>query len=546
MHFDTLILNATVVDGSKGPKAVFEDAAVGIRSGRIAAVDRAADLSRATAREAIDAAGKVVAPGFIDVHIHSEIALISGDESDRYGALKQGVTTHLLAPDGFGWTGLSPDRAKELWQYTLFCYGKPHTLAELFSVGCDAPARAARGRAAAFPGWVSPEEYLALFPGRTPANVVPQAPHCAIRLAAMGWEPRPAEASELETMRRETRAWMEAGAVGIALGLDYQPSASSDTRELVELCKVVREYGGIYAAHVRYLGLGRPGAWRETMEIGEKAGIPVHISHEFVTDETAPLLEEAEKRCDLTFESYVYPAGCTHLTLTLPLWAQAGGPEAVRRRLKDKEARRRMAEALEEALRARLAGGGDAVFAANQTGRYIGMGIAEAARLAGKGLGEFALEMLEEEDPYALMIYHHEGGEERHRRMVRDTYAHPRMIVASDGVYHGARPHPRAWGCFARALRLAVRELGVLSLGEAVHKMSGFPAERFGIKDRGFVREGYGADLVIFDPDAVRDEATWEEPRREPAGIERVMVNGEWVIVHGRPTGKLPGQVLRR
>jgi len=524
MHFDTLIKNAVVIDGSNGPDARRDNGGVAISNGRIAALLDANELAHVTADEVVDAAGMVVAPGFIDVHIHSEIALINGSDPDRYGALKQGVTTHLLAPDGFGWAGLSPDRARELWRYTLFCYGES-------DVSLD---------------WQTPEEFLNIFRGRTPANVVPQAPHCAIRLAAMGWEPRFATEDELDAMRRSTRTWMEAGAVGIALGLDYQPSACADTRELIELCKVVREYGGIYAAHVRYNGLGRPGAWRETMEIGEKADIPVHISHEFVTDETEPLLEEAAKRCDLSFESYVYPAGCTHLTLTLPLWAQAGGPEGVKRRLRDSETRRRMAAALEATLRARIEAGGNAVFAANQTGRYIGMGIADAAREADKSLGEFAVDILEEEDPYALMIYHHEGDEERHQRMVRNTYAHPRMMIASDGVYHGERPHPRGWGCFAKALRMGVRELGVLSLEEAIYKMAGFPAERFGIKDRGFLRKGYGADLVVFDPNVVADRSTWDEPRLEPLGIDRVMVNGEWVVNQGRPTGKLPGRVLTR
>lgn len=516
MYFDVLIKGGTVVDGS-GQRPGFR-ADVGIVGDKIAAVDR---IEGAEAAEVIDATGKVVSPGFIDVHVHSEIALLGGPH--RYGGLLQGVTTHLLAPDGFGWAPLPADLGREMWSYTLFAYGEADLTVD----------------------WPTPEAYLSLFAGNTPANVVPQVPHCAVRLAVIGWEPRPATDAELEAMKRITRQWMEAGAVCLCLGLDYQPSAFSTTEELIELSKVVREFDGVYAAHIRNNGLGKVGAWRETMEIGERANIPVHISHEFVNPVTEPLLEEAAQRCDLTFESYMYPAGCTHLTLLLPLWAQAGGNEALRRRLKVPEDRRRMAEALEAVLAQRAAMGGDVVMAANQTGRYIGRGVVELARELGMGLGELAVRLLEEEDPYALMVMHHGGTPQDHRTMIEKTINHPRMMVASDGIYHGPHGHPRGYGCFARVLRLCVRELQAVSLEQAIYKMSGFPAERFRIKDRGLLRPGYGADIVIFDPETVADRSTWEEPWLEPVGIDRVLVNGESVVAGGRPTGALPGRVLR-
>jgi N-acyl-D-amino-acid deacylase len=432
------------------------------------------------------------------------------------------VTTHLAAPDGFGWGGLPPALARELWQYTLFSHG---------------PADLALD-------WRTPDDYLAIFDGNTPVNIVPQVPHCAVRLGAMGWADRPATDAELEQMKTTTRAWMEAGATCLCLGLDYQPSAYADTRELVELCKVVGEYGGIYAAHQRYTDLGTAGAWRETIEIGRRADIPVHVSHESVTAETEPLLAEAAERCDLTFESYLYPAGCTHLALMLPIWTQAGGPDALRDRLGDSALRRRIRDLLADRFAAEADRYGDLVFVHTQTGRYVGQTLAGAAAEAGEPVADFAVRVLEEEHPYALMVFHRAGTAEDHRATARRTLADPRMMVASDGMYHGASAHPRGFGCFAQALRLGVRDLAAVTWEEAIFKMSGFPAERFRIKDRGLLRSGYGADLVIFDPDEIADRATWREPRLPPVGIERVIVNGQTVVLDGQPTGRLPGRVL--
>src|SRR3982750_4747986 len=219
MEFDTLIRNGTVVDGSGQTPAARAD--VGIAGDRIAALGA---LDGATAARTIDATGRVVSPGFIDVHVHSEIELLGGPR--RYGALAQGVTTQVLAPDGFGWAQLPPERARELYEYTLFAYGK---------------------RDLSF-DWPAPGDYLALYAGNTPANVLPQVPHCAVRLAVLGWEPRRATDAEVRGMAKLTRAWYEAGATCLNLGLDYQPSANADFRELAALCRVAREYDAIYAA----------------------------------------------------------------------------------------------------------------------------------------------------------------------------------------------------------------------------------------------------------------------------------------------------------
>ncbi len=518
MEFDQIIRNGTIIDGTGGPS---RRADVAINGDRIIAVD---SLSSSTAGVEIDATSRVVAPGFIDVHVHSEVALLGGPH--RYGSVLQGVTTHLLGPDGFGWAPLSPEMARQMWEATLPFTGEPMTP----DWSLD---------------WPTPESYLAIFAGKTPVNVLPQVPHCAIRLDAMGWSPRPASDVELEHMRRTTRAWFEAGATCLNLGLDYQPSAFADTRELIELSKIAREYNGIYAAHIRYSDIGQAEAWRETMAIGQHAGVPVHISHENVDDVTEPLLAEAAQSCDLTFESYLYPAGCTHLAIMLPVWAQTGGPAGIWQRLQYPSTREVMRDHLEQNLRAGIDLGAKVVFVSTASGRYLGMDIVKAAESEGETLGDFAIRVLDEERPHSLMVYHRPGTEAEHLETHRRTAAHPKMMLASDGMYHGQSAHPRGYGCFARALRLALHDLGNVSLETMVQKMSGFPAERFRITNRGVLQPGYKADVVILDPETVDGPATWTRPRLEAVGIDHVIVNGETVVLAGKPTGVLPGRVLR-
>ncbi|MGD9711677.1 MAG: amidohydrolase family protein, partial [Thermomicrobiales bacterium] len=249
---------------------------------------------------------------------------------------------------------------------------------------------------------------------------------------------------------------------------------------------------------------------------------------------------------ELTFESYCYPAGCTHHAQMLPTWAQAGGPDADIERLKDSQLRAELTTYLEDRLTIHESRPAKLVIAANQSGEHIGRTLADVAAEQSLPIGEAAIQMLIDEHPYALMVFHRRLSPEQNRSRVRETIAHPMMMVASDGIYHGGFSHPRSYGCFAQALRLGWRELGAVTLEEVVHKMSGFPATRFKVPYRGFCREGYAADLVIFDPANVADGATWEAPLAAPTGISRVMVNGVWVVIDGEPTGLLPGQVLRR
>ena len=512
VKFDIIIAGGNIVDGT-GKRDPFV-ADVGIQSDRITEIG---NLVNADTLCRISADGFVVCPGFVDVHVHSEISLLGG--RDQHAAVLQGVTTHLAAPDGFGWAPLPLKLAQELWHYTQFAYGDE-----------EVPLN-----------WQTPDEYLNMFNGRIPANLYPQVPHCAIRLGAMGWDARPATSDELKTMEHSTRDWLEAGACCLCLGLDYQPSANADLNELVYLSKVAASYDAIYAAHVRYQLIGRKAAWQETVEIAKQADIPVHISHERVDDEVAAILEQVDSEdIDLTFESYLYPAGMTHLAMLLPMEYQTGAPDEMLENLEHPDVQAKSLPYLREKL-----GEANQIIGYNKSGRYIGMLLFQAAAAEGKAIEKFAYDFIRDEAAIETSIMPWSSPAEENERILNRTASHPRMMIASDGVYNIPHPHPRSYGCFVQYLGKYVREKKIVSLKEAVYKMSGFPAERFRIRDRGKIAQGLVADIVIFDPETVADQSTWFEPVQPPIGVNWVFVNGVPVIEDGKVTGKLPGKVLR-
>jgi N-acyl-D-amino-acid deacylase len=525
MDFDLIIRGGTVVDGSRDATA--HPADVALAGDRIAAVEPPGTLDAASAARTLDAWGRVVSPGFIDAHTHTEIALPQDGAKGRFANLLQGVTTILTAPDGFGWCPLPADKARELWRSTIFATGPADPSWDF--------------------DWTTPEKYLASFDGRVPENVVPMAPHNGIRFAAMGWDARVATDAELDAMRAMTRQWMESGAVGLNTGLDYQPGANSDSRELIELGKVVGEYGGVYASHMRYAGVGTGDAFRETMRISIEAGIRVSVAHYQYEDGSKEWIDEAEAdgRADFSFESYMYPAGSTHFLMSLPLPDQVGGPDALQERMHDPAYREHVISSLNLATDRPHNPNARAWFSETKTGRFIGQTVPEAAASMGISEAEFVRILVEEELPDALLVYHRGFTDEEFEPTVRATIRHPRMLVASDGIAHGQQPHPRGAGCFARVLRYQVRERGMVSLETAVHKMSGFVAERYRLRDRGLLKPGFGADVVVFDAATVADRSTWTQPRLEPVGIDAVIVNGVVTADHGTWTGAAPGRVLR-
>lgn len=516
-HFDLIIRGGTVIDGSSKARRTLADVAVA--GGRIQAVG---DLGGATALQELNAKDFIVCPGFIDVHTHIERALLGGPH--QYAAARQGVTTVLTGPDGFGWTGLPSELARSLWRSTSFAYGNVEP------VEWSETAR----------------EYLAQFHLRSPVNVVPQAPHQEIRARVMGWDPSPATPEQRRSMIRALEEWLDAGAVSLCTGLDYQPAANSDWEELRTLCDAAAQNGALYAAHLRYAELGVESAWREIMNLHRATGVSVHVSHEVATSVTGRLLEECDDGIDLTFESYLYPAGCTHLAMMLPLAAQVGGSDAIEARLRDETSRQGLREALRQAMRDVRKKSERIVVVATPTGLDEPIDILSAARERGVQPEDLALKLLEQHSPYALAIYHRGWTETEREDIFQTTIQHPRVLIASDGVYHGPFGHPRSYGCFPQVIRRFVRERGSISLEAAIHRMSGFPASRFGLSDRGILQNGAAADIVIFDESRVRDTATWDQPFSSPVGIRTVLVNGTKVIDREAPTGALPGQVVTR
>lgn len=521
MQFDCIIQNGNVVDGS-GRRPPFR-ANVAVQGDKIAAIGA---LEGAQATTVIDAQDRIVSPGFIDVHVHSEIALLGITEvqtrdQDQLAGVRQGITTNLMSPDGFGWAGLSPQAAREMWRYTQFAYGEAELPLD----------------------WPNPQDYLSFFAGRTPINVCPQIPHGSVRLHAMSWATRPANSQEIDSMKSAACRWMDAGAGAFCLGLDYQPGANASLQELVALSSIVAKRGGLYAAHTRNQALGRVGAWQETMQIARQAQIPVHISHERVDRQAEQLLDQVEREgLDLTFESYLYPAGMTHLALYLPLKVQAGSLGDMLERMRDPRVR----ETSIAHLQTKLGSAGDQIVGYTNSGRYVGLTLAQAAQSAGQTWAEFAYDLILAEDGLECFTVPWEITGQEREETLRRTALHPRALIASDGIYGIPHPHPRGHGCFVHVLRRYVRELGLLTLQQAIYKMSGFPAQRFGLADRGQIAVGKAADLIVFDPATVADRSTWQEPRLPPVGVEEVMVNGEWVIKQGVPTGSRPGRVLRR
>lgn len=499
--FDTVISNGLVIDGTAAATPRADD--VGIVDGRIAQVG---DLSRKERRHTLDAAGRVVAPGFIDTHTHAEIAALAGGP-DRFAPVAQGVTTMLSGADGFGWVGLEGEEQARWWRETMSIYG---TLS-------DPPGR-----------WAEPSEFVEQLRSASIPDVIPMIPHNNVRAVVMGPETRAAGPDDMKKMHEIVDSWLEAGAVGMASGLDYLPGRYSDTDELVELCEHVAEAGGVYASHLRLIDSGRAGAWREAGEIGHRAGLPIRIAHERLDEEGAALLDELSGDVDVTIDSYLYPAGCTSLAFHVPPDLAGEGVDALIDRLRsDPE----VAASLADHLRPRLDGGEgrQVIVAGTSSGRHEGRTLAAIAEEAGKDVGVVGVELLISEAPAALLIYAWQAADATWDQIMRRTLEDPRSMIASDGIYFGGHAHPRGFGTFPRVLGQLVRDKGLVGLGTAVHKMSGKPAEAYGLSDRGVIEPGRRADLVVFDPVLVSGSEDFDRPRRPPIGIETVLIQGETV-----------------
>ena len=516
--FETLIANAKVVDGTG---RTWFRADVGIRGETVTLLEGTPEGVEAGRR--IDATGLVVCPGFIDMHSHSDFALLT--DPFHPPKVSQGVTTEALGQDGLSYAPISDANRGHLVDYLAAVNGRP-------------PAGTA---------WTSVASFLDLFDRATSCNVVFFVPHAAVRLEAMGWADRPPSGPELARMRALAVEGMRDGAFGFSTGLTYVPNVYSDTDELVALAGAVAPYGGLYVTHARY-GLGDRllDPFREAVSVGERAGTPVQISHYHhpvagMGDRMVALVDEARSAgVDVTFDQYPYPAASTILLSLIPPWVHAGGPARLLERIARPDVRDRIAADVFPQWGGSL---GDYVFAhvgSEGNREWEGRSLQDFARARGTRMVDAICDLLIEEDLEVAFVAR-TGNPDNVRTIMR----HPAQMVGSDGLLTGGMPNPRTYGTFPYLLGQAVRE-GDLRLEDAVYKMTGAPARRLGLRDRGVLRDGAKADVVVFDPEAVAARATFEAPRQLAAGIVQVFVNGASVWEHGEHTGALPGRALRK
>ncbi|MFI5085540.1 MAG: amidohydrolase family protein [Actinomycetales bacterium] len=525
-----LIRNATVVDGSGAPAF---SADVALEHGRIAAVEPAGTLSGAGAGT-IDAAAHVLSPGFIDMHAHSDLQLLLNPA--HYAKLSQGVTTELLGQDGLSYAPADDAVLAGIREQIAGWNDNP--------AGFDFSWRTVAG-------------YLDRLDQGIATNAAYLVPQGTVRAMVMGFGPDRPDAARLARMQSLVSEGIRQGAVGMSSGLTYTPGMYADNAELAALCRTVAAAGGFYAPHHRSYGNGALEAYQEMIELGRSTGCAIHLTHatmNFAPNQgrAAALLARIDAAlddgADITLDSYPYLPGATTLAAILPSWSSAGGTRATLLRLADPAALERIRADVE----VRGSDGCHGVPADWDTIEISGVGNAALDSLVGHTVAGIARGSAREpfdvfidtllRDRLATGILQHVGNEEN----VRAIMKHRVHTGGSDGILVGAKPHPRSWGTFPRYLGHYCRELGLLSLEETVHHLTGRPAARLKLHRRGLVRTGYAADLVLFDPQTITDTATFDNPRQPAAGISHVFVNGTAAIESGAPTGALAGRALRR
>ncbi|MFK0291579.1 amidohydrolase family protein [Streptomyces sp. NPDC090442] len=537
---DTVFRDVRVIDGSGGPSY---RADVALADGRIAAVHRAGTGGpRPSAARTVDAAGLALAPGFIDMHAHSDLALLRDPAHTAKAA--QGVTLEVLGQDGLSYAPVD-DRtlAAVRAQIAGWNGGGP---------GDDSLAFT----------WRTVGEYLDRldhgFGGEGIAvNAAYLIPQGTVRMLALGWDDRPATDAELARMRRLVAEGLEQGAVGLSSGLTYTPGMYASDAELTELCRVVAHYDGYYCPHHRSYGAGALQAYAEMVGLTQEAGCALHLAHATMNfgvnkgraPELLTLLDDAlNAGADITLDTYPYTPGCTTLVAMLPSWASEGGPEAILARLADDATAASIRHALEVAGSDGCHGvpiDWDAIEISGVTdpaqADWVGHTVARGAADRGQAPWDAARRLLIA-DRLGPTILQHVGHEDNVRQIMR----HRVHTGGSDGILQGAKPHPRAYGTFPQYLGRYVRELGVLPLEECVAHLTSRPAARLRLPDRGLVREGYRADLVLFDPETVAAGSTFDAPRTPPVGIPHVLIDGRFVIEDGHRTDTLAGRAIRR
>jgi N-acyl-D-aspartate/D-glutamate deacylase len=529
--WDLLIQQVRVIDGSGAPSFIADVAIDG---------DTIAEVGATTgspARAVIDGTGLTLGPGFIDLHTHSDYTLLVNPLAES--KVHQGVTTEVIGNCGSSPAPLG-DEAYPIIRSRM---------AEQYQLDVN---------------WRTLAGYLErLTKTGSAVNVVPLVGHGTVRSAVMGYAQRPPTTSELASMQGLIADAMAAGAFGLSTGLVYAPGCYASTDEIVMLATPVGQVGGMYFSHIRGESDTVLEAAQEAITVGERAGVAVQISHLKTagranwekTPALLDLLDQANARgLDVTGDMYPYTAGATSLGALLPPWVHEGGVAKLLPRLQDPQVRARIRQDIEQGREgwwnpARAAGwAGVQLSRASQHRSYQGMRLSDVAAIRQQDPLDAALDiLLAEEGNAGVVLFMMDEAQ------VQAVLHHPRVMIGSDagatapyGVLSAGQPHPRAYGTFPRILGTYVRERGVLSLEEAIFRMTGLTAWRLGLSARGLVRPGYKADVVVFDAQRIADLATYDRPHVYPEGIRWVLVNGQVILRDGERLPVLPGRVLRR
>ena len=538
-EFDIVIQNGQLVDGT-GAEAFSSD--IAIKDGKIAKLGFGFDVK---AEVSIDAEGLVVSPGFIDMHSHSDTALPFSNRLES--TIRQGITTSVIGSCGFSLAPVNEDQI-DIVRKEFDMFSPPGASFEIT--------------------WRSFDEYLSeLEKAGVSSNIIPLVGYGAVRLAGgPGYEDRAPTPAELWKMQDYVKEAMEAGAFGMSTGLIYPPQVYASTEEIIEVAKVVGEHGGLYFSHIRGEGETVVDAVQEVIDIVEGSGcVGGQIAHHKVagkpfwgaSKKTLKLMADADARgISVTCDQYPYNRGSTSLISLLPPWVHEGGVEELLKRISVVENQERIRKQIEEERdwenMVEEAGWEKIFISSVKTEKWKdieGLSMAEIARVRDYP-DAFAVlfEILLDESAEVWMTMETMGQEDIERIMKSEFT----MIgtdgsgVAPTGVLSHGKPHPRHYGTYPRILGRYVREKGLLSLEEAIYKMTGFPAKRLGLDDRGLLREGYWADIVIFDPNTIIDNSTFLDPHQFPTGIHLVIVNGEVVVTKDQQLDAFPGKVLRR
>ncbi|HJP92119.1 MAG TPA: M15 family metallopeptidase [Pyrinomonadaceae bacterium] len=527
--FDIIIRSGMVYDGT-GRAPIKAD--VGIKGDRIAAIG---NLSRASAPTIVDASGLAVAPGFINMLAHSETSLIVDPRS--LSEIKQGVTTQIFGEGSMG--PLNSDMKRRM--------------------------RESQGDVKYDIEWTTLAEYLTYIEKRgISQNVASFIGAPTIREYVIGLDDKPPTPAQLDQMRELVRREMEAGALGITTALIYPPAFFAKTEELIELCKVAAKYQGKYTAHMRSEGNQLIEAVEETIRISREAGLPVEIYHLKASgeanwpkmDQVIRMIDDARRKgLKITADMYTYPAGGTGLDASMPPWVFDGGREAAYKRLQDPATRKKIADAVRtptdewENLYL-LAGSPDRIllasFRSEKLKPLIGKTLAEVAKMRNKDPVETIMDLVLEDRSRVGTIYFLMS-EDNIKKQIRQpwvSFGSDAASIAPEGVFLRSSAHPRAYGNFARLLGKYVREEKVISLAEAIRRLSGLPATNLGLDHRGFLKPGMFADVVVFDPQTIADLATFEKPHQLAVGVRHVFVNGVQVLKDGEHTNAKPGRAL--